>query len=199
MKNLRDVTGGKGEELTNFGIQQSKAIANTLSTQINIEDCSVISSNMIQVEQTAKIIADELAIPFYVTDKLKPANMGIVNGLTRQEIQEDFPTIHAQLSLWRRCEIEACAINIPDMESPEVFWDRILTYLKSICNGGTKIIVCTRSVLVLIYNYIHKNDPRPGGGYKHVHINNCEAIASIFDTSGTPVGILGNLTSDGLT
>lgn len=198
MKNLKEITGGSGEILTEFGIKQANILADTLCRQIDTENCEVITSDMIQAEQTAKIIANKLRVPFYISRELWPADMGIVSGLTQKEIQQNYPAIYEQLSLWRDRKLEACALTIPNMEPPAMFWERILNYLKSLCTGGVKIIVCTRSVLVLIVNYIHMNSPKPGGKYKHVHINNCETIAFKLDANGTLVKILYELTSSGL-
>lgn len=197
-KNLRDITGGSGEELTERGIKQVYDFSARLITQIKVENCTIISSNTIQAKQTAKIISNVIGLPLLVTEELKPADMGIVSGLTKQEIHDKFPIIDAQLSLWRNREIEACELSIPGMESPNVFWIRILNYLKSICTGGTKIVVCTRSVLVLIYNYINNNAPTVGNGYKHINIGNCESIAFILDEVGMPIELIDELTSDKL-
>ena len=197
IKNLKDVTGGNGEALTDCGIDQVNDFSVKLSTLIDTDHCNVISSNMMQAEQTAQIIADILKVPFTITDELKPADMGIVSGLTKQEMQREFPTIHEQLALWRNCEIEVCDLVIPGMD-PNIFWERILKYIKNICTGGVKIIVCTRSVFVLIYNYVHKRNPTPGGGYKHVQINNCDTIAFELNKNGELVKILENITSNGL-
>lgn len=198
MKNLKEITGGGGEVLTEHGINQANILVDKLCKQIYTENCEVISSDMIQAEQTARIIANKLKAPFYISGELRPADMGVVSGLTQKEMQQNYPAIYEQLNLWRNRQIEACALAIPNMEPPDMFWERILNYLKSLCTGGIKIIVCTRSVLVLIFNYIHMNSPKPGGKYKHVHINNCETIAFKLDANGSLAKILYELTSSGL-
>ncbi len=198
IKNLKDITGGNGEKLTSYGLEQVQNFTAKLPNLIDTQNCSIISSSMVQAKQTAKIISDKLDVPFAITDELKPADMGVISGLTKQEIQQEFPEIYKQLELWRNQKLEACNLIIPGMEPPEIFWERILKYIKSICTGGVKIIVCTRSVFVLIYNYVHRKNPKPGGGYYHVEVNNCDTIAFELNRDGVLVNILANITSDNL-
>lgn len=197
-KNLKDITGGKGEELTKKGIEQTNDLIKNILTKITTEDCSIISSNIIQAQQTAALIANSLNLPCEITTQLKPADMGIINGLTKHEIKTKYPKQYEQLARWRKQEIEACELNVPHMESPQLFWDRILSYIKTICNGGVKIVICTRSVLVLVYNYVHNKNPKPGGGYKHIGIDNCELIAFVADNTGRVHKLINSITSKNL-
>ena len=197
-KNLEDITGGLGGQLTNYGLAQIGRLVDEISSLANNMNCKVISSNIMQAKQTASIISNELRIPLVITDELRPADMGIISGLTKREIELNFPEIYHQFSRWRNREIEACELSIAGMEPPDVFWNRILTYLKTICTGGVNIVVCTRSILVLIYNYVHNKSPQCGGGYKHINIENCGMISFESNNEGELLRIIGNLTSKGL-
>ena len=183
-KNLNDITGGTGAELTENGIAQAYKLCKKISKIINDSDGEVISSSKIQAIMTGQIIAKELGLKFSVTEKLIPASMGIIDGMSNEEISTSYPAIYEQLRSWRNQEIEACELVIEGMESPVLFWKRMENYLHSICDGGIKIVVCTRSILVFLYNYIHGNTPLKGGGYKHTSFSNCDILVFSINPFG---------------
>jgi len=192
-KNLKEITGGKGESLTNKGRKQARELAERIR-QMNLQQpVLVISSNMIQVQETAMEISEMLSLQYIVTKKLNPVGMGDVDGKSKAELKETRPELSELLDKWHNREIEAIDLEIPGREHPRQFWNRIMEYLKSICTGGTKIVVCTRSIMVLIYNYIHGNSPERGGGYMHKYIPNCEMLLFCMDANG----ILGEVIMNG--
>lgn len=197
-KNLRDVTGGNGEPLTENGICQAHQLGVTIKKMVEGTSYEVIASDFDQTLGTASIIAETLGANVFVSEMLKPAVMGIVNGLTKCQIDHLYPEYAERLKKWRSQEIEACELEIPGMERPQQFWDRIVAYMKELCDGKTKIMVCTRSVLVLLYNLAHGHTPDPGGGYKHVEINNGEIIAFYSDISLRNVEIVPTFSSESL-
>lgn len=176
-KNLRDITGGKGEELTDVGRKQARYVAIKLKDSLDPEPVKIVSSNIIQAQQTAEIIADTLKVDYSISSELIPAGMGVINGLSKKQLEEEYPEYALQMKRWRSREIEAIELNIPHMESPIDFWNRISAYLQKLSNGSVNVIVCTRSIMVLAYNLAHLNSPKPGGGYKHMDIDNCDTIA----------------------
>ncbi|MCI8508464.1 MAG: histidine phosphatase family protein [Lachnospiraceae bacterium] len=97
--------------------------------------------------------------------------------MSSKEIKEKYPDIYDLLNRWRKQEIEACELNIPGMEPPEVFWSRIFNFIKTLPKNKINIVVCTRSVMVMVANLIKGNTPQLGGEYRHVNIGNCDIIA----------------------
>lgn len=177
-KNLRDITGGKGERLTDKGQQDAIKFSQHLQTLLrNPQECNIISSSALQAIETADWIAKQLGKTLIIADELEPAGLGIASGLSGSQIAKQCPDIFDKLKAWRNCEIEACDLSIPGMESPVEFWHRIIYYLLEFDKGTVNVIICTRSIMVLIANLIAGKYPYRGGDYKHVSINHCEIIA----------------------
>lgn len=197
-KNIRDVTGGKGEKLTKEGMEQAVTLSSFLYEQLKDKELDIISSDTMQTKQTAKIIADMFKGNYQVTEKLEPAGMGVISGLTKREMEENYPDLYEQMTLWREQKIEAIQLEIPEMEIPTDFWDRIVNFLREINDGKMKILVCTRSIMVLIYNLVKGNRPILGHGYKHVKIENCDTIAFSVDANFEKIQLICEMTSEGL-
>ncbi len=177
-KNLRDITGGKGEMLSEHGIKQAEMLLEKLAKyRDQMDEYNIISSDVIQARQTAKKIADFFSKDYSISIEIAPAGLGIAGGMSSKEIKEKYPDIFDMFNKWRRQEIEACELKIPGMESPEMFWNRIINFIKVLPRDRINIVVCTRSVMVMVANLVRGNTPQPGGKYKHVNIENCDIIA----------------------
>ena len=197
-KNIHDITGGSGEQLTDEGRRQATALSLALLDIVKDKEMDIISSNTIQTIQTAELISKVLKKHYLVTDSLKPAGIGVINGLTKKEVQKVYPKLAEQMERWRNRELEAIELEIPEMEAPIDFWNRIIDYIKEINNGKIKIIVSTRSIMVLIYNLVCGNLPILGGGYKHMTIGNCDIIAFSSDADFKNIKLIKEITSDNL-
>lgn len=177
-KNLRDITGGKGEALSEYGKKQVNELLKVLAKYFNKWDAlSIISSDVIQARQTAEKIAEFFLKKCIISYEIAPAGLGVAGGMSSKEIKERYPNIFDLLNRWRNQEIEACELKIPGMEPPDVFWERIIDFIEMFRESNVNIIVCTRSVMVMVANLVKGNMPQPGGKYKHVKINNCDIIA----------------------
>ena len=176
VKNINNITGGEGKKLTIKGIAQANEISEILYKKYSSENVLVITSNVIQAIETAEIISKKFGTSFQITDRLKAADLGVVGGLSVEEIQKNYPYEYNKIDLWHRGIIEASDLDIKGMEPPGLFWNRIIDYINELCDGQLKIIVCTRSVLVLVKNFVMGNTPMRGGNYKHHKIDNCETI-----------------------
>lgn len=177
-KNIRDITGGIGEPLTELGLQQAEAFAYKLLSRIDKKKQVILySSDIIQAKQTADKIAAAFSVEVRISTGLAPAGLGIAGGLSGKKIEKQYPDISKRLNAWRNQEIEAVDLNIPDMETPEQFWVRIMNFLSENANCSINIVVCTRSVMVLVANLVAGNKPQKGGGYKHISIKHCAPIA----------------------
>lgn len=184
-KNLRDITGGVGERLTNVGMQQAVALAKRLRTELgDTRNYAIVSSDAIQAEQTANEIAKAFSLSYDVSVAISHAGLGIAEGLTGEQISQLYPDIFLRLNSWRKQEIEAIDLNIPGMEPPVQFWIRILSFLNANESDFVNIVVCTRSVMVLIANLVKGNNPQKGGGYKHLSIKQCDIIAFEYQYNG---------------
>lgn len=205
-KNTKDITGGKGERLTAEGVCQAKKLAKKLCSIVNGPNISLYCSNAIQVKQTAHEISREMGIDLIISKILSPARLGIIGGLSGSEIMVQYPEVYARFQAWKKKQLEAIDLNIPGMESPEQFWHRIIGFLNHARCNYINIVICTRSVMVLIANFVQGKHPQKGGGYTHVSVEHCASVA--FDyyfnadccqtDEGCHVSILNHLTTSSM-
>lgn len=184
-KNIEDVTGGAGATLTESGRLQAAARASELALDVRhrsfTSNALVVSSPPQQCEETASVIADVLSVKRIVDPAISAAGMGPLAGLTAQRLLELYPESAARLALWRRGLLEACELDLPEMEPPSHFWARTLHALSRHSNASPLLVVSTRSVMVLAANLKLGRHPRPGGGYVHRDIGYCEVVEVGWD------------------
>lgn len=173
-KNLIGVTGGEGTRLTEKGVGQATLLADELSDKLY--QPKIVACPAIQVIETAEILAARLQRPFIIDERLVAAGMGIVNGLTSEEMKRLYPEYASQLEKWRNLEIEAHELQIPGIEPPKAFWSRTVSSLIAHKEGDQIVVVATRSIMVLAANLSMKRSPEAGGGYKHVDIDHCQTV-----------------------
>lgn len=173
-KNLKDIHGGHGEALTDYGKYQTNILSNRLK---RIGVCSsksvIIYAENIQTKETAEIISKNLKIPAKLLSDYRPLHLGIVHGLSNAEVAEQHPEAFTLLQQWRKKEIEICDLKIPKMESPEEFYLRGLRILQRLDKGKFNIFIATNSLYILLLNILLGNSCEKGGGYRHFDIQNC--------------------------
>jgi len=177
-KNIRDIIGGEGDRLTLRGKQEATEFSKKFLTSVDLsKHYNVISPNTPQTIETAEEIAKSLKTDLTITNALSSATLGIVGGLNNSQIASKYPDIFKRFVAWRNQEIEASDLQIPGMESPEKFWNRITYYLKTFNKDTNNVIVGTSSIMILAANLILGKKPYKGGGYKHIAVNYCDTIA----------------------
>ena len=91
--------GSTDVPLNNTGFTQAQELTEHLQC---IKFDAVISSPMLRARQTADIVCAALNMPYKVYEQFAERNMGVYEGLTREEARERFP------ALWnRQCTIKA--------------------------------------------------------------------------------------------
>lgn len=95
------VQGHEDPPLSVLGIRQADAIADRLES-VRID--RVYSSDLIRASRTAEVVAQRRGLQVSTTPLLREANLGVVQGLTRAEIEEKFPDVRHQ---WRANAITA--------------------------------------------------------------------------------------------
>jgi probable phosphoglycerate mutase len=85
--------GSSDVPLNKKGLEQAKKLAEEL-TGINFE--IIIASSLIRAKQTGEIISKKSNIPLILSDEFKERNVGVYEGLTREEAKEKYP------DLWNR-------------------------------------------------------------------------------------------------
>lgn len=89
------IQGHLDAPLSELGLRQARMIARRLEGETF---SAVYSSDLVRARVTAEIIANTHGIPVHTTPLLREAYLGVVQGLTRAEVEERFP---AGLNLWR--------------------------------------------------------------------------------------------------
>lgn len=174
IKNINDIHGGTGDELTCLGLAQANEIVQKLrKIGVNKDNAVISYASSIQTERTAEVIIKGLHIQSRASMSFEPLYLGVVHGLSNEDVKKRFPTEYQALTLWRKKEIEICDLNIPDMESPRDFYNRGLRILDNIATNKYNIFVATNSLYILLLNIMLGNTPERGGGYKHFDIQNC--------------------------
>lgn len=114
------VQGHEDPPLTQLGVRQAQAVADRLAVE-RID--AVCSSDLARASRTAEIVAARHGLAVSTTPLLREANLGVVQGLTRQQIEERFPQVRHE---WRRGLTTA---RPPGAETIQQVIDRCRTFL----------------------------------------------------------------------
>lgn len=177
IKNTRNEHGGKGTSLTPEGIDEIKK-----SAQYFI-DCNYIIDkiyyvNKPQCVESATILSNELNIPSFALNDIRPFNLGVLDGLSEEESKQAYPEISEKMELWRAGKIDITELNIPDSTDPQVFFNDCVKTIKAISTQNA-LVIGTRSILVAFSSYLLGRKPIKGGGYVEIPWEN--AAYKIFN------------------
>jgi len=174
-KNLEDRHGGIGTVLTNKGRGQAVAFCQWLaSSGIRID--SAWYSEQPQVKETVKIINEAHPIDFSSHMFLKQLSLGKLAGLSRAEAARLYPVEAKQMEDWRQGKLEVQDLKLPGGDDPIEFYNTgIAFYNNVLCKtSGSKLIVTSRSVLILMASILLERRPVSGGGYVEIPMNPCD-------------------------
>ncbi len=119
--------GHKDVDISEFGVRQIEAVAEKLKNE-NL--AGVYCSDLIRTKRGAGIIAARHGLTPESCPKLRELNVGLWEGLTIKEIEEQFP---GAMNEWRRNGVD---YRIPDGESIQDLAGRVIPALKKILNGN---------------------------------------------------------------
>ena len=144
--------------LTPRGIQQARAVAERLR-QVR---CSVLySSDLGRAMQTAEIISSATGVRITQDVDLRERNMGIFEGLTKEEMTQRFP---AEYSDYRRI---GQGFRIPRGESGQERLERSIRVLKAIAerHPHERIVAVTHGGFLMGF-FEHVLGIAPGSGWR---------------------------------
>ena len=95
------IQGHQDVGLSELGIRQAELIADRLAS---VEFDAVYSSDLVRASATAEIIAARHDLPVQTTPLLREAMLGVIEGLTRAEVDERYP---AGVHIWRERPLSA--------------------------------------------------------------------------------------------
>ncbi|MCB0742556.1 MAG: histidine phosphatase family protein [Ignavibacteriae bacterium] len=154
-KSKEDRHGGKGLPLTEQGKNDTVELVRFLSVteRLDFKDSFLYCSDLIQVIETARIIEVEANCQFEVSSAVKNISLGILDGLSKKEAMEKYPSIADKLEKWRTGEINIDEFTIPEAETMEDFYKRIFFFVNSVVDKKKNVVVIgTRSVGVALTN-----------------------------------------------
>ena len=130
------IQGQADPPLDDVGREQARLVGERLR---RYRPQAVYASPLRRAYETAEIIADCLNLPVIPDDRLQEYDLGVVSGLTWEEIQEHHPAIAAR---WRGGSGEA---EIPGEEGHQVFRERVLAIFDEIVTRHSGETVCVVS------------------------------------------------------
>lgn len=176
-KNLKDIHGGKGEDLTEKGISQCHQVAEFFKNNLDLSRLRIFASTSIHTRLTADIICKDLNLKLEKPFDFKPLYLGIADGLSREELNKIDPVSAALLDSWRRKEIEIKQLKVPNMEHYMDFWKRGESLIINLPRDYDSVMVCSNSLFILLANYLMGNHPETTDRYRHINIQNCGLFA----------------------
>ena len=175
VKNEQNRHGGEGSELIKGATTKIQVVSNQLLQKFSTKFNSILYSTRTQCKQTAEILNKYLDIEISELQGLDPICLGIVDGMSDDEVTNKYPEIGIQLAKWRNGEIEINQLKIPQMTDCHFFYRKGKTFLEKITNSNQSvIIVSSRSILALLANILFGNSSQIGGNYREVKWENLE-------------------------
>jgi broad specificity phosphatase PhoE len=129
------VQGQQDVPLTETGIAQAKVLAQRLRSETFD---AVYSSDLARARVTAELIAKHLNVPVCSSPLLRESKLGVVEGLTNEEIEEQYP---AHSHEWRRHPESS---RPPGAESISEVVSRTRSFLQELIENhpdGSRVIV----------------------------------------------------------
>jgi broad specificity phosphatase PhoE len=174
IKNEQNRHGGCGTDLVENAINEIIMVGNQF-LRFNAKFERILYSPRKQCEQTAKILGRHLNVNSIELQELEPINLGIVDGLSEQEVKSRYPEIDIQLGKWRSGEIEINQLIIPQMTNCHTFFNNGAMFISNvIAEGKSTIIVASRSILILLVNVLLGRNSQFGGNYREIKWENSE-------------------------
>jgi len=82
--------------LTPKGIEQAEELSQKLSELSEINFDIIIASPLLRARKTAEIINENLNLPLILSDEFKERDLGVYEGLIRDEAKEKYPDLWAK-------------------------------------------------------------------------------------------------------
>jgi len=117
------IQGWSDSPLSDWGREQAALVARRLAdTPVS----AVYASPLLRARETADVIADDLGLKVEVDERLKELRLGELEGLTREEVEEHYPSVSEG---WRE---NAWWVPIPGGEGFRAFRRRVVEAMSEI-------------------------------------------------------------------
>lgn len=170
-KNVLNQHGGSGSGLSSKGVLEAHSVGQFLRSQ-GLKKPTVMVIDKPQCFETARIICQEIGCVDVEAARLPTFNLGVLDGLSEEDVLERHEAFATLLNRWRSGHAEVHELTaIPGATDPSWYFSQgesFLYHVKSHLAVHDVILVATRSVLVLLTNILLGRSPSVGGGYREV-------------------------------
>jgi broad specificity phosphatase PhoE len=176
LKNIEHRHGGSGTSLTHRGCAQAQEFARLAKVYFPDLECVHYVAKP-QCHETASIVVSEQNLPVAEIEGLLPFNLGVLDGLSDEEVRKQHPKYSRMIEDWRLGLIDISEVRILGATDMKRFYDHgtvVLTRL--LAEDNSIVVVGTRSVLVLFWNILKNHSPDQGGLYYERPWDNCEWV-----------------------
>lgn len=141
--------------LTEEGIEQVKALANSLASDPQKNIVQIFSSDLLRAKQTTEIISKKLEVPAVYLPQFREANNGTLAGMKNTEALKKYPGL-----FWNTLDWDEC---YPEGESPHAFYDRVRNAWDALVDrihdqDGDVILVTHGGVINVILHIINGSE-----------------------------------------
>ncbi len=148
----KKIQGSNDIPLNERGIAQARSMGEKLvREQYPIQ--RIYTSRQLRAKKTAEIAAEFLGVECRIVDGLEEMNLGLWEGLSWKQVEEQFPEEYA---VWKKSRRYT---RSPKGECYQDVLDRLLPVLRQIIEaekGGKDILIVTHSaVVVCLLAYLH--------------------------------------------
>jgi broad specificity phosphatase PhoE len=171
-KNLDNIHGGGDQRLTERGTEQAISIGQYLLTRGSFlpESLTIIHQPEGRTEATAQLIGATTMSLAVCDPQTKGVGMGIVAGLSEEELAEKHPDVAEGLANWRNSGGALKRPNVPGSEPMVDFAERISKSLKhnidNAIEGQEITFVVTTSSLVMLKHLLTNDGTFSRSGYE---------------------------------
>jgi broad specificity phosphatase PhoE len=189
IKNEQKRHGGKGSELVESAKREIQEVSSQLLLLSSKFD-KILYSPRTQCEQTAKYLSELLNVNAVELQELEPISLGIVDGLSDEEVANEYPEVSDQLTRWRNGEIEINQLKIPQMTDCQEFYNKGKAFIDNIVNSKKSVIIlATRSIMVLLMSVLLGRNSQIGGNYREIKWGNAEFAVFTYSNIGKSLHI----------
>ena len=178
LKNLQDISGGKGAGLTERGISQVKSSAIELEKMIKkspeLQVVMYRSSDRVQLVETAEIITDAIGVSCQKDSKYVPIRLGVFDGMSGKKQRELYPVWAQEMQEWNDGTRDIMDVHVEGMQNPGEHVNGIIEFINELPDNTLAIIVGTRSDISALKNIAKGNHPWKKDTYRFISTDYAE-------------------------
>ena len=188
-KNLKDIYGGNGSELTEKGqVQVEGAITKLKGFLSRVSERTIkiyISCPRVQIVETAEFIKSALNVSEIMQDdRFAPIRLGVLDGMSRERQRELYPEAVRALELWDKGEGDINDFRVDGAQTAIEHVDQLKQFINGLEDNSVNILVGTRSDMCALKNIVLGNDPSIPMQYKYLSTDYANGFVIDMDEMG---------------